>query len=363
MVLTAILSNLAIMKRITGAILAAAAMVMSGCTEKAIPTAAPEFTQTSAEGITFRKVTLTAAFSETSVSEAGFFLRTDGSEESARYRAEIKGNRISAVISGLESDATYECQAYISNAVGNTVESDWWSFRTGSKPKPGEIVPIEDPFLKAWLLVRYDSDNDDEISIAEGERISQIEITSNDVTSLNGIEYFPNLSKLHCQGTLEEYGPAGRLSHVDVSQNSRLSTLYLINNRIESIIFPEDNMLGTVEFNENKVREADMTKLTHATRISCSGNLFKELDFRGLSKLEELSCDTNRYLETIQLDNRNLKVFRCFDTAIKELDLSKCPLLNSVDCSGCPSLEVIYLSDKQVIGTLTRDSDVRIEYR
>jgi len=351
------------MKRITGAILAAMAMVLSGCMEKAIPTVAPEFTQTSTEGITFRKATLTAVFSETSVSEAGFLLREEGSEESARYKAEIKGNMISAEISGLESDATYECLAYISNAVGNIVESDWWSFRTGSKPKPGEIVPIEDPFLKAWLLVRYDSNNDDEISIAEAERISQIEITSNDVTSLNGIEYFPNLSKLHCQGTFEEYGPAGALTHVDVSQNNNLSFLYLINNRIEEIILPEENRLDVLEFNDNKVREVDMTKLTYAIRISCSGNLFKELDFRGLGKVEEISCDSNRLLETIELDNRNLKVFRCYDTAIKELDLSRCPLLNLVDCSRCPNLEVIYLSEKQAIGNVTKDTDVRIEYR
>ncbi len=339
------------------------AMVLSGCMEKAIPTVAPEFTQTSAEGITFRKVTLTAVFSETSVSEAGFLLRAEGSEESARYKAEIEGNRISAEISGLESDAEYECRAYISNAVGNTVESDWWSFRTGSKPKPGDIVPIEDPFLKAWLLVRYDKDGDDEISVAEAERIETIELYSDQVLTLKGIEYFPRLSKLHCQGSWDEYGPGGMLSHVDVSENSNLHTLYLINNRIEEIIFPEDNSLEFIEFNDNRVSELDMTKLTYAIRISCSGNLFKELDFRGLGKVEEISCDSNRRLETIELDNRNLKVFRCYDTAIKELDLSRCPLLNLVDCSRCPNLEVIYLSEKQAIGNLTKDTDVRIEYR
>ncbi len=343
--------------------MAAVAMVLSGCAQKAIPTAAPEFTQTSADGVTFKEATLTAEFTETSISEAGFLLRTEGSTESTEYPAEIKGNRISSKISGLQSEASYECQAYISNAVGNRVESAWWNFRTASRPKPGDIVPIEDQFLKAWLLVRYDKDGDDEISVAEAERIEIIELYSDQVLTLKGIEYFPRLSKIHCQGSWDEYGPGGMLSHVDVSENSNLRILYLINNRIEEIIFPEDNILEIIEFNENKVREADMTKLTHAIRISCPGNLFRELDFRGLGHIEEINCDHNRYLETIELDNSKLQTFRCNDTAIKELDLSRCPLLNLVDCSGCPDLEVIYLSEKQAIGALTKDPDVRIEYR
>ena len=54
--------------------------------------------------------------------------------------------------------------------------------------------------------------------------------------------------------------------------------------------------------------------------------------------------------------------FRCAGTMIKELDLSKCPKLNNLDCEDCPNLALIKLAKGQVIGNIRKDNGVKIEY-
>ena len=117
---------------------------------------------------------------------------------------------------------------------------------------PDGIILFEDPYFKAYLVSVFDRDNDGEISLEEASDVYKIHVCSNEwnITSLQGIEFMPNLEFLCCSGewldtnvmTREHYyiskhyhwdhliGPIGTLKKVDVSHNPKLYLLDVSNN-------------------------------------------------------------------------------------------------------------------------------------
>lgn len=115
----------------------------------------------------------------------------------------------------------------------------------------GKIV-FEDPCFKAYLVSVFDYDRDGEISLEEAAEVYKIHICSDElnITSLQGIEFMPNLEFLCCSGTWistvvlnrphyylskhyhwdECVGPIGTLKKVDVSHNHKLRLLDVSNN-------------------------------------------------------------------------------------------------------------------------------------
>ena len=115
----------------------------------------------------------------------------------------------------------------------------------------GKII-FEDPCFKAYLVSVFDHDRDGEISLEEASEIYKIHICSDEwnITSLQGIEFMPNLEFLCCSGTwistvvlnrphyyLSKHyhwddlvGPIGTLKKVDVTHNHKLRLLDVSNN-------------------------------------------------------------------------------------------------------------------------------------
>lgn len=118
-------------------------------------------------------------------------------------------------------------------------------------------IPIEDPAFKTWLTSNgFDMDSDGEISYAEAENVTDIDICSNEVNlkSLKGIEYMPSLERINCPGEWYDvgdkelgidreyyyighytgwetaWGPIGTLEYLDVRWNKSLKVLNIQNN-------------------------------------------------------------------------------------------------------------------------------------
>ena len=105
---------------------------------------------------------------------------------------------------------------------------------------------IPDPAFRAYVLDKFDTDRDGRISRAEAEAVTEIDISGTwddfsarkGVTSLEGIQYFPNLRKLICAANdiaaldlaqnreLEELDCcANSLTQLDLTQNTKLKKL------------------------------------------------------------------------------------------------------------------------------------------
>ena len=226
---------------------------------------------------------------------------------------------------------------------------------------PQQEVNIPDSTFRAWLLWNYDSDKDGHLADTEAEAITKIELSTDNISTLEGIQGFPNLNYLHAQGTRKDETNYGKLTQVDLTGNPKLRHIHLIHNHISKLNLGDQPDLDYLSIDYNEVTEIDVKSFQRLTLLQVSYNKLKAIDVSGLDNLDEFHCADNP-IETITLSNPKLVSFRCAGTLVKELDLSKCPKINHLDCSNCPNLTTIKLAKGQVIGNIAKDNKAKFEY-
>ena len=232
--------------------------------------------------------------------------------------------------------------------------------QTPSEPQqPEGQVDIPDTTFRAWILWNYDSNKDGVLDQDEAASVTKIEFSSENVTTLDGIQYFPNLTYLHAQGIRDwDNGRnLGKLTELDLSGNPKLQHIHLIYNNIKTLKLAECPDLDYLCIDYNEVTELDVKGFHHMTLLQVSYNKLKTIDVSGLDELTEFHCDSNP-IETITLSNAKLESFRCAGTLVKELDFTRCPKINNVDCLNCKNLTTIKLAKGQVIGNIRKEEYV-----
>lgn len=84
---------------------------------------------------------------------------------------------------------------------------------------PEAIVPVPDAHFRKYLVDTYDKDGDNRISGAEAAAVTRIEVCTDEIESLSGIEFFNRLTWLKCAGSKKGLLALGRLEALDVSYN------------------------------------------------------------------------------------------------------------------------------------------------
>ncbi len=229
--------------------------------------------------------------------------------------------------------------------------------------QPEGRVDIPDSTFRAWILWNYDSNKDGIMDQDEAASVTKIEFSTENVTTLDGIQYFPNLTYLHAQGIRDWDNDKnlGKLTELDLSGNPKLQHIHLIYNNIKTLKLAECPDLDYLCIDYNEVTELDVKGFHHMTLLQVSYNKLKTIDVSGLDELTEFHCDSNP-IETITLSNAKLESFRCAGTLVKELDFTRCPKINNVDCLNCKSLTTIKLAKGQVVGNVRKEETVKIVY-
>ena len=233
-----------------------------------------------------------------------------------------------------------------------------------SEPQqPEGRVDIPDSTFRAWILWNYDSNKDVIMDQDEAASVTKIEFSTENVTTLDGIQYFPNLTYLHAQGIRDWDNDKnlGKLTELDLSGNPKLQHIHLIYNNIKTLKLAECPDLDYLCIDYNEVTELDVKGFHHMTLLQVSYNKLKTIDVSGLDELTEFDCDSNP-IETITLFNAKLESFRCAGTLVKELDFTRCPKINIVDCLNCKNLTTIKLAKGQVVGNVRKEETVKIVY-
>lgn len=364
--------------------------------------AAPEIIGIEATDISETEATLTASVRGAGrMAGVGFIYAKAGEEDegSVTVRATLDGESFSARISGLEDGAIYVFEAFADNGAGLQCRSGAGRFRTKARPAPDQpdnpdnpdnpdqpdnpdnpdqpdqpddpdqpdtpdtpsFIDLPDEHFRAWVLWNYDADRDGRLSAQEAAAIRVIELNTDETASLEGIQHFPALVKIHAEGSLNDGDPKGRLSALDLSGNPRLDMLYLPHNQITGLDLSPVPLLTRLEVPYNLMTSIEVSHLDHLNLLSLTANRLTSLDTRGLNGLDELHCDANP-LTDLQLDNAVLRYLNCSGTLLAVLDLRKCPKLNELDCTGCPNLTTVRLSRGQVLGTLRKDDHTTLSY-
>lgn len=145
---------------------------------------------------------------------------------------------------------------------------------------------FSDPILRNWLKNKNNLSGigtDGVLTLSERQSITELDVSGLGLTSLDGLENFPNLQVLNCSGN--------NLTRLDVSKNTALKKLYCANNQLQSLDLSQNGQLDYV---------------------NCSFNRLTSLDMSGNTKLEGGGfVGRNNDLRTIYLPNQpGLTVYR-----------------------------------------------------
>ena len=116
---------------------------------------------------------------------------------------------------------------------------------------PKAIVPIPDAHFRKYLVDLYDVDGDDQISGSESTAITRIDVCTDEIETLSGIEYLDRLTWLSCSGSREGLLALGRLSELDVSRNP-LTFLDCTSNPGLSVIWlKKGQQIGSINYDDS----------------------------------------------------------------------------------------------------------------
>ena len=258
-------------------------------------------------------------------------------------------------------------------------------------------IVFEDANFKAYMIKNFDTDGDGEISYEEALAITMIDVDTDNIESLAGIEHMANLTELRCEGPWSffepEEDPEGKLKTLDVSKNVNLTILYCgfnqltsldvtnnpkieqlrcagnnlnsldvsknteliefeaYNNRLSSIDVSNNPELDYIDLTNNQIKSIDVSKNLKLERITCSDNKLTSIDVTNNQKLTKLNISGNSIVEIDLGNNPELKHLICNKNKISELELSnnkKLERLNvndnnlaSLTVNCCPEIKTL----------------------
>ena len=201
-----------------------------------------------------------------------------------------------------------------------------------------------DTTFQTYISDNFDKNKDGSLSQAERTAVTAIKVNEGingvKITSVKGIEYFPELTSLQCN--------KNSLTDLDVSNNTKLTVLDCRNNQLENLDVTKNTQLQKLWFYGNQISSIDLNKNTELLNLACGGNPLTSLDLSQNKKLTELYC-YNTQVTSLDVSNmKDLTELECFnnqltslnasgDTALKGLNCYK-NSLTSLDLSGCLAL-------------------------
>ena len=351
---------------------------------------APEILSAEAE-VSGTEATLRCELSAPRAEVCGFVLWTEG-EEKRTVTSELSAASFNTTVIGLTPGKAYQWYAF-ARAGESEVRSQNGSFMVPEAAEGPAGIDIPDPYFRRYILDSFDSDGDGVLSEEEGLKITRIEITSNLISSVAGIEYFKNLTYLSCsgapEGTYEDGSHPGLLEAIDISANTKLRSLKCDGNMIRELklgdnpmleeIYCNNNLIGSMDFSGapkltslnvgfNELKELDLSKNLRLwnlnfiennissyslpgslERIACWNNPLGSIDVSGMPNLVDLACANTGLTRLDVTHNPKLLRLAFNDNDIQHIDLSKNPLLEELSCWNCALRSLIMSNNPRLI--------------
>ena len=135
-------------------------------------------------------------------------------------------------------------------------------------PEPFNIP--DDAFLTALIEEGVDTNGDGEISPAEAEVITYLDVRFDSISDMTGIEAFINLDTLDCG--------YNQLTSLDVSNNTALTSLWCSDNQLTSLDVSNNTTLTSLGCFHNQLTSLDVSNNIALTSLWCGDNQLTSLD-------------------------------------------------------------------------------------
>lgn len=212
-------------------------------------------------------------------------------------------------------------------------------------PQTTDNIYIPDEGFKKYLLSGFDADGDGEISIKEAEAVEKIDVSASleRIESLEGIEYFTNLTELDCSRNF--------IKSLDLRNNTKLVKVNAGNNELTSLDVSGCTAITELNCEENDLTVLDVSMLPSLVTLDCSGNRIVSLNVSKNTAIRTLDCGGNAIKTLNVSNNRALVSLDCGDNYLTDLNLRYNTALTSLDCSS-NSISLLDLSKNTELAEL-----------
>lgn len=220
-------------------------------------------------------------------------------------------------------------------------------------------VVFSDTEFERYIMNEYDINHDNDISRGELLMIQEINVNTDNIKSLLGIERMPNLKKVRASGSSKGNG---KLTNIDFSNNHHLEEICLNYNAISEINLQGCSKLRVLECWENNLRSLDVSSCASLEELYCAQNNIEVIDFSNNPNLEILAINDNKFSSIDLSNNVLLRILECGGNKFTTIDVSRNASLKSLITACCPNLSTIYFAESQEIESIEKDSHTGFAY-
>ena len=238
------------------------------------------------------------------------------------------------------------------------------------------VVNIPDEAFRNYCLQIADANRDSILTTDETSIVTRISVNNMNISSLEGLRYFPALLDLSCGSnqltSLDvranpalQYLSCGsnQLTGLDVSANPALQTLSCSYNPLTGLDVSANPALKYCLCNHNQLTDIDMSANPVLQILSCAYNQLTILDVSANPELQDLSCSYNQLTGLDVSANPALRNLSCSYNQLTSLDVSANSTLQYLYCSYNSFLTTVWLKTGQTVANLTKDSHTDIKYK
>ena len=211
----------------------------------------------------------------------------------------------------------------------------------------GNLLINEENFpddnFRSYISTNFDTDNQGYLTAEQVAGVKTISCYGKSIASLNGVEYFTELTSLSCEGN--------QLTELDVSNNTALTNLGCSSNQLTELDVSNNTALTSLSCGYNNLSTLDVSNNTALASLSCGSNQLSSLDVSNNTALKWLHCDTNQLTELDVSKNTKLTSLGCYENQLLELNVSQNTSLTWLACSN-NQLSSLDVSNSTALATL-----------
>lgn len=196
------------------------------------------------------------------------------------------------------------------------------------------IINIPNARFKKYLITNFDTDEDEEMSVAELQAVTEMALSSLTPSTclwssvgaadLTGIERMINLEKLDITNC--------SVTSVDLSNCTKLTSLTATDTKLTELDLSNLTELTYLNVGASPLTALDLSNNTKLTELHVSGAKLTELNVSGLTELTVLDCAYNKLTALDVTANTKLVGLYCNGNQLTELNVSTLAGLKRLNC-------------------------------
>ena len=202
-------------------------------------------------------------------------------------------------------------------------------------PSPYTLIPDVN-FENKLIALGIDSGTaDGKVLTANITKIKILDLDVTIISDLTGLEGFNSLETLYCSGTSNPSGGGtGKLTKLNVTKNTKLTTLYCSGNQLTELDVSHNLALKLLYCPYNKLTTIDITKNLSLEQFMIAGNNLTTIDVSKNLSLTQLNVSSNQISNIDLTTNTALEALTINQTKITDLDVSQNLKLARLYASG-----------------------------